>query len=235
MVKLVVILGFLVSFAAGLVVGTRTDWLDAALGARPSPQSPSPEIIDDRSDPPADPRDDVRAGADGSAAPRPPHDADGRPPRPPGPPGPGGRGDRGPGGWLAAELRLTPDQHKQLDAIWSDLARRGRRRDHEGQRQAMRNERDLAVAALIAPARWGEYERIMADFAERSSALDREFRADFDAAVERTKAILTPEQRTRYEKLLERHRWGPPGGPPGRGRPGHDRRPDTAPASRPAD
>jgi Spy/CpxP family protein refolding chaperone len=237
MLKLVVILGFLVSFAAGLVVGSRTDWLDVAMGAT-SPSSST--IVDDRT-PPA-------PGPDRTAAPPPPDRdrGDGRPPRPPGPRGgpggPGGRGDRdrGPGGWLAAELRLTPDQHKQLDAIWSDLAQRGRRRDHEGRRRAMRNERDLAVAALIAPARWGEYEQIMADFAERSSALDREFRADFDAAVERTKQILTPEQRTRYEKLLERHRWGPPGGPPpARGRPGQDHRddraPDSAPASRPAE
>src|SRR5688572_13152366 len=77
---------------------------------------------------------------------------------------PGRPGDRGPGGWLAAELDLTPEQHKQLDAIWSELAERGRNRDHGGRRRAMRNERDLAVAALIAPERWGEYEEIIDDF-----------------------------------------------------------------------
>lgn len=178
MLKLVVILGFAISFAAGLVVGSRADWsrLTAATTRADSDPAPTPTtspLAGERSDRPS-------------------------------------RG-RGPGGWLAAELGLTPDQHKQLDEIWTGVAERGRRRDHEGRRRAMRTERDEAVAALISADRWGAYEEIIAEFAERNAELDREFRSDFEQAVERTKQILTPAQRVKYDTLLERHRWGPPG------------------------
>ena len=206
MAKLVVILGFVVAFAAGLVVGSRADrsrQASAATTTTAGPTNPGPT----------------------EAGPRTPTTSPDR-----------GGPDRGPGGWLAAELKLTPDQHRELDHIWSDVARRGRRRDHEGQRQAMRDERDVAVAALIAPDRWGAYERIMTDYAERSAALDREFRADFDQAVERTKQILTPDQRARYDKLLARQRWGPPGhGRHKDDRHQDDRGPDNRATSQPDD
>ena len=200
MAKLVVILGFLVSFAAGLAVGARADW-SRWTGNGTQPQSeatlgPAPEPRDD----------DVHTRPVGDDNRRPPH---GPPHRGKGRPGRGGP-DRGPGGWLAAELGLSREQHRQLDEIWSALADRGRRRDHEGQRHRFRAERDEAVAALIAPERWDEYQQIIEDFAERNAALDRAFRGEFDQAVERTKQILSPEQRAKYEKLLQRHRWGPP-------------------------
>lgn len=184
MSKLLVILGFAISFAAGLVVGMRADWSRLVSATTNAPNAAQPA-------PPVSPPDGARPPQ--SAGPR------------------GGPGDRGPGGWLAAELGLTHDQHKQLDEIWTGLAERGRRRDHGGRRRELRDERDQAVAALIAPQRWGEYEEIIAEFAERNAELDREFRGEFDRAVERTKQILTPAQRAKYDALLERHRWGPPG------------------------
>lgn len=200
MLKLVVILGFAISFAAGLVVGSRVDWsrvttATTSAGSDPARTPTTSPVAGQRSDRPS-------------------------------------RG-RGPRGWLAAELGLTPDQHKQLDEIWTEVAERGRGRDHEGRRRAMRADRDEAVAALISADRWGAYEEIIAEFAERNAELDREFRGDFEQAVERTKQILTPAQRAKYDTLLERHRWGPPRGDRRRGGRHADRPDETGATSRP--
>lgn len=110
------------------------------------------------------------------------------------------------GGWLSSELGLTPEQKEQLDRIWSETARHGGRERME-QRRRLYRERDEAIAALIRPDDQPKYEEILKNHAERMAALDREWRESFHAAVEQTKQILTPEQRERYEKLLEhRHK-----------------------------
>ena len=164
MVKLVVILGFVLSFAAGLVVGSR--WSGLSDGASAGPQ-------------------------DGGKAPT---------------TGPSQR--RGPGSWLAQELGLTSEQRAKLDEIWSAVAKKGRD-DRDDQRRQYRRERDAAIADLIEPARMGEYDQILDVYAERIEEMERESREAYEQAVEQTKQILTPPQRTRYEELLKRHRWGP--------------------------
>ncbi len=113
-------------------------------------------------------------------------------------------------GWLAAELKLSPEQKEQLREIWSETARRGRRERMDRRRQAGR-ERDEAIAALIRPEDKARYEEILKQYAEQSGEQDREWREAYEAAVERTKQILTPEQRSRYEDLLQRQQWDRPG------------------------
>ncbi len=168
MTRLVVIIGFVVSFAAGLAVGHR--WLHR------------------------------------------------EPPKPDRP---------GPGGWLAAELKLTPEQSRQLDEIWSETARRGGP-DRDERRGRLYRERDEAIVALIRPEDRPKYEAIQKEHAEQVETLGQEWRKSFDTAVARTKEILTPEQRVRYEALMSRHE-GP--------RDGHDSRGgrDWRRGSRPAD
>lgn len=112
-------------------------------------------------------------------------------------------------GWLAAELKLSPEQKEQLREIWSETARRGRRERMDRRRQATR-ERDEAIAALIRPEDKPRYEEILKQYAEQSGQQDREWRDAYQADVERTKQILTPEQRTRYEELLQRQEWDRP-------------------------
>ncbi len=144
------------------------------------------------------------------------------PPKPVGGPGDGPR-ERGGGGWLAQQLSLTPEQQTQLDAIWSEVARHGGR-EQWSERSRLRKERDEAIAALIAPERQPEYEQIHRQYDERVEAMEAQWRGNFQQAVEKTKAILTPEQREKYEAILARHdrdrdRNGPPGS--------RDRKPST--------
>ena len=106
------------------------------------------------------------------------------------------------GGWLTTELNLTPDQQEQMKKIWSDTAHRGNR-EQEDRRRQFRKDRDDAIAALINPQDREKYDQVLKAYAERNAAMDREWRNSYLAAVERTKQILTVEQRNKYEELLK--------------------------------
>jgi hypothetical protein len=54
---------------------------------------------------------------------------------------------------------------------------------------------------------------VQEDYVERVAALEKEMRSAFDAAVERTRQVLTPEQRAKYEALLRRQQWDRGPGP----------------------
>ncbi|HOW19020.1 MAG TPA: periplasmic heavy metal sensor [Phycisphaerae bacterium] len=146
MTKIVVVVGFLVAFAAGFVVGGQSRHPAAVQTTRPAHH----------------------------------------------------------GGWLVAELNLSPQQQEQMKQIWSETAWRGGG-DREERRRKLAEARDRAIAALIRPEDKGRYDQILKDYAEQVAAMDREWRGSFQAAVERTKQILSPEQRTKYEELLQRH------------------------------
>jgi len=146
MTKSVITIGFLVAFAAGLVVG-----MNPRQGVAPEPAKPSRR-----------------------------------------------------GGWLAAELNLSPQQQQQLDAIWSETAWRGGREREDRRRQLIR-ERDEAIVALIRPEDKPKYDEILKNYTDQTAALEREWRGSFQTAVERTKEVLTPEQRVKYEEMLKRH------------------------------
>ena len=130
--------------------------------------------------------------------------------------------------WIAAELDLSPEQSEKMRAIWSDLvpapatstapatapttATRPLDRRHQYQK-----ERDDALAALVAtltPPQRAEYEKIMDRYNNQVADLGREREAAFQAAVEKTKAILSEAQKAKYEELLKK---SPRGGPFGRG------------------
>jgi Spy/CpxP family protein refolding chaperone len=117
--------------------------------------------------------------------------------------------------WIADQLSLTPEQQKQMKDIWPDVGRRGSGRDKRNQ---IRKEQDEAVAALVRPEDKPVYDKIILESRQKTEAIEADNRKAFQQAVEKTKAILTPEQRTKYEELLARL----PGGP-GRENREHDR------------
>lgn len=165
MAKIVVILGFLISFAAGMVIGTRTHGLldksEATTTLPPTTTAPS----------------DRRAR----------------------------------GGWLSQELGLSAEQRARLDKIWSAVVASKGGADHDERRREYRRERDAAIADLIPTARLSEYDQLINAYQDRVAALDAETRDAYQQAVEQTRLILTPEQRTRYEDILKKHKWGPYG------------------------
>lgn len=198
MSKVVVILGFLVSFAAGLTVGwrviprTATILAGASGEARPS-----------------------RGGASSQSR------------------SSGGFQDRGPTGWLTAVLKLSTDQQEKMKQIWSETAHEGRR-EREERRQSLKRERDESVKSLMAETgRKGDFDKINETYQSGLTELDNEWKAKYQAAVERTKAILTDEQRKKYEEILSRHAGNPNGTQPGSRGNGSGENNDRFPGRRP--
>ena len=121
--------------------------------------------------------------------------------------GPGGPGGPGGGpGRLAEELKLTPDQRKQMDEIWSGFVREHDRRGQSDKWRELQRQREDAVVALLTPEQKTEYDRIQAEHQRRIDELGRARERAFEDAVEKTKQILNTEQRTKYEEILARRR-----------------------------
>jgi Spy/CpxP family protein refolding chaperone len=134
-----------------------------------------------------------------------------------------GRNNRGDPGIVIRELGLTPEQSAKMREIWSEVAMRGGP-NQEDARRKLRQQRDEQMLALVPEANRAQYEQVQTDFAENIAKLDQEFRSAYDQAIEKTKKILSPEQRMIYEKILERNQWDRNRG--GRGGPGRGGRRD---------
>lgn len=122
-------------------------------------------------------------------------------------PGPTTRQNRDRGSELDSLLNLRPDQKEALRKIWSEMAEGGRKH-HEARRKDLRRQRDEKIQALLSPEQKSRFEQIHEEYDEQTKALEREMRANFQKAVEATKAVLDPEQRVKYDQWLERRQWG---------------------------
>jgi Spy/CpxP family protein refolding chaperone len=126
-------------------------------------------------------------------------------------------------GRLTAELNLNADQQKQMTEIWSALSRPGPTTiapgnpgisaapsnspttapaDDFDRRRALQKSRDEAIKRLVPADKQPELEKIFDDFNAQMNEMSERRRRTYEAAVEKTKAILTPEQRQKYEKIL---------------------------------
>lgn len=118
--------------------------------------------------------------------------------------------------WIADELDLSVDQREKMKRIWSDVHQQMRTLGRS-RRSEIRATRDQAIRNLLNEDQKADYDTIMADYDRAMKEMETRRRAVFDSAVEKTRAILTPEQREKYETLLRDR-------PPRRGRRGDDRR-----------
>jgi len=115
------------------------------------------------------------------------------------------------GSWLTTELKLNKEQREQMRTVWSDVME-SMGQEHGAQRAQLQAKRDEAIRALFDEEQLKRYEDILRQHREGLNRLSQERRALFEQADERTKEILTPKQRARYEELLKKR-----GGPGRRG------------------
>jgi Spy/CpxP family protein refolding chaperone len=116
--------------------------------------------------------------------------------------------------WLTTELGLTDAQRDAMHEIWSEVARGGGPGQWE-QRRTLAQERDAAIAALVTDAQRAQYDAILKDYSDKIEAHAKERELAFQQAIERTKAILTPEQAAKYDQLMKERRERGPGDRPG--------------------
>lgn len=139
--------------------------------------------------------------------------------------------------WLEKRLDLSAEQRTQMREIWSEVARGDGRSGWEEMRE-LRRQQEQALMDLLTEEQRAEYERLEQEFERKMAEMSEQRRQAFERAVERTKQILTPAQRKKYEELL-RHmrpdgrRNGRRGGPPFGDNRGPDGRRDDGPGGRP--
>jgi Spy/CpxP family protein refolding chaperone len=90
-----------------------------------------------------------------------------------------------------------------MKQIWSEVSR-GSSQDRNAKRSQIRRERDEGIAKLIRPEDRAAYEALLADYAAKNDAAEAAVKKEFDRAIERTREILTPEQRKKYDELMPR-------------------------------
>jgi len=104
---------------------------------------------------------------------------------------------------LVEELDLTPDQRRQIQRIWSEVAE-----NHTpvpmSEIEKADAERWQAIDELLTPQQRSQYARIQQRFEDRMQGLDSGNRSRVAAAEEQTRQLLTPAQREKYERLLAR-------------------------------
>ena len=112
---------------------------------------------------------------------------------------------------LAAELQLTPAQQDQMKQIWEGV--RGRVHETFEDAQRLQKERDDALVAMLTDEQKARFEKISKDFADRFDQLSSKRDRTFADAVEKTRRLLSDDQRKKYDEILK-NRVGPG---PGRG------------------
>lgn len=129
------------------------------------------------------------------------------------PPGPSQH--RGPS-WLSDELRLSPEQRKAMLDIWDKVNHSGF--DEAATRQSFRKQRGEAIAALVPQDKQDQLKEINDNYSKNVKELSSKRHQRFVDAIEKTKAVLNAEQRTKYEAILAKRESRRRRGGPGRSR-----------------
>ncbi|HVT89087.1 MAG TPA: Spy/CpxP family protein refolding chaperone [Tepidisphaeraceae bacterium] len=104
---------------------------------------------------------------------------------------------------LTVELQLTPDQRDQMRDIWETVRSSVRNVFDDAQR--LEKQRDDAMIALLNDEQKARFEKLSQTYADRFNQLTQKRDQTFQDAVERTRKLLTEEQRVKYEAILKAH------------------------------
>lgn len=134
---------------------------------------------------------------------------------------------RGPRSMISERLQLTPDQHEKMREIWSAFREQQSAQSSDA-RRALQQQRDEQLRSLLSDEQKSKHEVILAKYESQMLELKEKGDAAFQLTVQKTREILTPDQRTKYDEMLKERttgdrrddrrddRRGPPG-PPGGG------------------
>jgi Spy/CpxP family protein refolding chaperone len=100
--------------------------------------------------------------------------------------------------------------------IWGGLGRPNWQEEGD-RRKSIQKQRDEAIRQLVPLEKQAELDKITEGYTRQMAEMAEQRHQAFAAAVEKTKAILTPEQRKKYDEVLARksegrraggHEWG---------------------------
>ncbi len=109
----------------------------------------------------------------------------------------------GPGNpsWLADQLNLTPEQRQQMDAVWADTKQKIDKTVER--RRLLDRERDQAIEDLLGPEQWAAYGKLIDEFRAHRADLDKERAAILHQANESSQALLTDDQKQKWDSLRQ--------------------------------
>ncbi len=105
--------------------------------------------------------------------------------------------------WLSHTLQLTDEQRETMEAIWSPESSGRDGEDPRARIRAMYDERDNEVRNLLTEAQQAQFDAIYRTLEEKKDALSEERRVRHEEAIQKTMAILTPEQQKEYQKIVD--------------------------------
>jgi len=109
---------------------------------------------------------------------------------------------------MFSELGLTEEQHKKIREIWSSTMKDGLPRMQI--KHNLSRVRDEAISKIITDQQRDQYDRIQAEYRASVEVFYKAREKAYKEAVEKTRAVLTPEQAEKYDNLIKKHR-GPRG------------------------
>ena len=102
---------------------------------------------------------------------------------------------------LAAELGLNNAQCEQIRGIWEPLRQSAKVSFDEARR--LEGRRDESIKSLLTQEQLDQYKRITDEYNGAVVALQAKRNSQFREAVEKTKQLLTPSQREKYEQIIK--------------------------------
>jgi Spy/CpxP family protein refolding chaperone len=130
------------------------------------------------------------------------------------------------------DLSLTPEQQAKWRDIWSEVYKL--RDDRFRTRRQLSQKREQEIQQFqqsLTSEQRTQYESIQKEYKEDVDAVEKRLADAVRNAEDQTRAMLTPEQQAKFEKMRER--FGIPGGRRG-GQRGERGRPFSSPTTRPA-
>lgn len=104
--------------------------------------------------------------------------------------------------WLSGELNLTPEQRKTMMDIWNSVNQS--RYDEWDRRRELGRQRTEAIRQLVPQESQALLEQINENYNQQLGELSAQRRQRFEEAMEKTRAVLSDQQRKKYEEILAR-------------------------------
>jgi Spy/CpxP family protein refolding chaperone len=101
---------------------------------------------------------------------------------------------------LAAQLQLNDDQREQMRGAWEDA--KDAADDCYKQAQEIQRQRDQALVDMLSDEQKAKFAPIDQGYARQFAALTTRRESAFEQAMAKTEAILTPDQRVKYEEIV---------------------------------
>jgi hypothetical protein len=102
---------------------------------------------------------------------------------------------------LVEELNLSSDQQVQMRRIWENV--RTQVQDCFQRASNLQKERDQEILKLLNDQQKAEFEKIAKRFREVDRNITAEREQIFNSAIHETRALLTDDQRQKYDQILK--------------------------------